>query len=83
MLCSVHNAYLGGRVLTSYLSDHFANKFQEENKVDVRKNPKAWHRLVQETEKLKKNLSGDDPGEQTINIDSLVKDHDFTEQMDR
>lgn len=71
----------GGRDLDLIIAKHFTEVFKEKYKIDVTKNPKAWGRVLQQAEKLKKILSANSSG--MFNIESLMEDIDVSSSMKR
>ncbi|KAL3699404.1 hypothetical protein R1sor_017426 [Riccia sorocarpa] len=65
---------LGGRDFDEVLFNHFADKFREEYKMDVRSNSRACLRLRVACEKLKKMLSANP--EAPLNIECLMDEKD-------
>ncbi|MFF4231835.1 molecular chaperone DnaK [Streptomyces sp. NPDC001820] len=51
------DSHLGGDDLDRRLVDHLADKFQQENGIDLRKDPQALQRLFEAAEKAKTELS--------------------------
>ncbi|KAL4915110.1 heat shock protein 70 family [Aspergillus aurantiobrunneus] len=64
----------GGRNFDKALTDHFADEFKENFKIDIRSNPKAWARTLVAAEKLKKVLSANTLA--PMSIESLMEDVD-------
>lgn len=71
----------GGRDLDLIIAKHFAKIFQDKYKIDVTTNPKAWARVLQQSEKLKKILSANTSG--MFNVESLMEDVDVSASMKR
>ncbi|GAA0156661.1 Hsp70 family chaperone [Lithospermum erythrorhizon] len=65
---------LGGRDFDEVLFNHFASKFKDEYKIDVKQNAKACLRLRAACEKLKKVLSANP--EAPLNIECLMDEKD-------
>ena len=66
--------HFGGRNFDLALTEHFANEFKQNFKIDVRTHPKAWARTVAAAEKMKKVLSANPAA--PMNIESLMEDVD-------
>lgn len=73
--------FTGGREFDRVLFDHFAKRFQEKYKCDVRTNAKATLRLMLACEKCKKVLSAN--AEAPINVESLLNDRDLSDKITR
>ncbi|KAG6551457.1 hypothetical protein Mapa_006880 [Marchantia paleacea] len=72
---------LGGRDFDEVLFNHFAEKFKEEYKIDVKSNARACLRLRAGCEKLKKMLSAN--AEAPLNIECLMDEKDVKGFMKR
>jgi heat shock 70kDa protein 4 len=81
VLATAYDTNLGGRDFDTLLAKHFAQEFKTKYKIDVLSNRKAYIRLEQGCEKLKKMLSSNP--EAPLNIDSLMNDIDVRGQMTR
>ncbi|GMM51807.1 adenyl-nucleotide exchange factor [Starmerella bacillaris] len=71
----------GGRNIDLIIAKHFTELFKEKYKIDVTTNPKAWGRVLQQSEKLKKILSANSTG--MFNVESLMNDIDVSASMKR
>lgn len=71
----------GGRDIDLAIAKHFTKVFQDKYKIDVTTNPKAWGRVLQQSEKLKKILSANTTA--MFNIESLMDDIDVSASMQR
>jgi len=79
VISTAYDQDLGGRNFDLLLAEHFAKEFQTKFKIDARSNMKAWIRVVQASEKLKKMLNANP--EAPISIDSLLEDVDVKGMM--
>jgi len=79
VVSTAYDQNLGGRNFDLLLADHFAKEFQTKFKIDAKSNQKAWIRVVQASEKLKKMLNANP--EAPISIDSLLEDVDVKGMM--
>ncbi|CDW59396.1 heat shock 70 kDa protein 4 [Trichuris trichiura] len=82
MLGVVWDMDLGGRDFDMSLCNVFANEFATKYKINVRANPKASLRLMQECEKLKKQMAAD-PNKMPLAIDCFMDDKDVVSGMKR
>ena len=82
MLATVADALLGGSDFDKLLLDYFADDFKARYKIDVRSNPRAWLRLSQEVEKLKKLMSANSQ-ELPLNIECFMEEKDVSGKMGR
>ncbi|VDM41333.1 unnamed protein product [Toxocara canis] len=73
---------VGGLAFDSVLRDHFRKVFMETYKMDAASNPRAWLRLLDECEKLKKQMSANSTAI-PINIECFMNDKDVTAKMQR
>lgn len=81
MLCSSWDQ-IGGRDFDAILAGKFAEDILAKYKVDGRKNPRAWLRLLAETEKLKKQMSANST-KLPLNIECFMEDTDVTSSISR
>ena len=58
VLATNGDTHLGGDDFDSRVAGYMADVFQRENGIDLRKDPKAWQRLMDAAEKAKIELSG-------------------------
>ncbi|KHJ49442.1 hypothetical protein D918_00568 [Trichuris suis] len=82
MLGVVWDMELGGRDFDMALCNTFASEFATKYKINVRANPKASLRLLQECEKLKKQMAAD-PNKMPLAIDCFMDDKDVVSGMKR
>ena len=73
---------LGGRDFDELIANHIADEFRKIYKLEVRSNPRAWLRLLQEAEKLKKLMSSNTSAV-PLNIECFMDDKDVTYSMKR
>lgn len=71
---TAYDRHFGGRNFDLALTEHFADEFKQNFKIDVRTHPKAWARTVAAAEKMKKVLSANPAA--PMNIESLMEDVD-------
>lgn len=82
MLAVVSDPTLGGRDFDRAMAMHFSEEFRGKYKVDAMKKPRAYIRLEQEAEKLKKQMSANS----TIlpmNIECFIDEKDVASRMKR
>ncbi|KAL5011939.1 hypothetical protein ScPMuIL_010490 [Solemya velum] len=73
---------LGGRDFDQVLINHFIAEFKTKYKIDAKTKPKAYIRLMQECEKLKKMMSSNTQ-KIPLNIECFMEDKDVTGFMQR
>lgn len=73
---------IGGRDFDSVLADHFIREFSERYKLNVRSNARAYLRLLNEIEKLKKQMSANST-KLPLNIECFMEDVDVSSSMQR
>ncbi|XP_015905822.1 heat shock 70 kDa protein 4 [Parasteatoda tepidariorum] len=73
---------LGGRDFDNVIVRHFVEEFKKKYKLDVMSNKRAVMRLMQESEKLKKQMSANSL-ELPLNIECFMNDIDVTGRMKR
>lgn len=71
---TAYDRHFGGRNFDLALTDHFANEFKENFKIDVRTHGKAWARTVASAERMKKVMSANPAA--PMSIESLMEDVD-------
>ena len=82
VLATSSDANLGGRDFDRLLAEYFADDFKNRYKVDARQNFRAYFRLLNECEKLKKLMSANST-KIPINIECFMEDKDVTGSMNR
>jgi len=82
VLATAANPSLGGRDFDVLLAEHFTKDFRERYKVDAHKNPKAYVRLLQECEKVKKLMSAN-ATPIPLNIECFMDDKDVQGKLKR
>ncbi|GIY79052.1 heat shock 70 kDa protein 4L [Caerostris extrusa] len=80
ILGSTWNRSLGGRDFDNVLVRHFVEDFNQRYKLDIFSNKRAVIRLMQECEKLKKQMSANSL-DLPINIECFMEDKDVTGKM--
>ena len=81
MICSAWDQ-IGGRDFDQILANRFADDFQAKYKINARTSPRAWLRLLTETEKIKKQMSANST-KLPLNIDCFMEDKDVTTSISR
>lgn len=76
------NRTLGGRDFDNVLVKHFVQEFNEKYKLNIMSNKRAVMRLMQECEKLKKQMSANSV-DLPLNIECFMEDKDVTGRMKR
>ncbi|RXG71396.1 97 kDa heat shock protein [Armadillidium vulgare] len=82
MLTTTSDEHMGGRDFDVLLGRHFANEFKSKYKIDALSNQRAWHRLLSDVEKLKKQMSANST-ELPMNIECFMDDKDVSGKMKR
>ncbi|KRX40247.1 Heat shock 70 kDa protein 4L [Trichinella sp. T9] len=82
MLGTVWDSELGGRDFDQLLWMHFASEFQKKFNMDISTVKKASLRLMDECEKLKKQMAAD-PNKIPISVECIMNDMDFSSSMKR
>lgn len=81
VLGTAYDKHFGGRDVDLIIANHFADVFKEKYKIDVKTHPKAWSRVLSQSERLKKILSANTSA--PFNIESLMNDIDVSSSMTR
>lgn len=82
VLSVASDSTFGGRDLDKLLVDHFSQEWKTKYKIDVYSKPKAYIRLTQECERLKKLMSANTQPI-PIGIECFIDDKDVSSKMDR
>ncbi|CAH1776947.1 unnamed protein product [Owenia fusiformis] len=82
MLATASDPSLGGRDLDRILALYFAEDFKKRYKIDATQKPRAFARLLNECEKLKKLMSANSTSI-PINIECFMEDKDVSGRMER
>jgi molecular chaperone DnaK (HSP70) len=82
MLATASDPCLGGRDFDFVIFRKLSEEFEAKYRMKIEDSPKATVRLLQECEKLKKNMSANTQ-ELPINIDCLLNDRDLCSKMKR
>lgn len=75
------DAYLGGRDFDDVLATHFAEEFKSKYKIDIASNKKAFYRLRQGCERVKKILSANSIS--MLNVECIMDDKDVSAKVER
>uniref|UniRef100_A0A0B6ZQN1 Uncharacterized protein n=1 Tax=Arion vulgaris TaxID=1028688 RepID=A0A0B6ZQN1_9EUPU len=82
VLATSFDNHLGGRDFDDILADYMTDEFKKKYKVDAKSNPKAYTRLVQECERLKKLMSAN-VQPIPLSIECFMDDKDVHGSLDR
>ena len=82
MLANAADPNLGGRDIDLLISNHFAEEFKKKYNVDAKSKPRAFMRLMQESEKLKKLMSANSTL-LPLNIECFMDDKDVMGKLKR
>lgn len=75
MLGTAWDLTLGGRDFDAVLRDHFNEEYKQKYKIDAKTNLRAWFRLLDECEKVKKQMSANS-NNIPLNIECFMNDKD-------
>lgn len=81
VLGTAYDKHFGGRDFDRAITEHFADQFKDKYKIDIRKNPKAYNRILIAAEKLKKVLSANSTA--PFSVESVMDDIDVSSQLSR
>ncbi|AJQ08191.1 AHL_G0003620.mRNA.1.CDS.1 [Saccharomyces cerevisiae] len=81
VLGTAYDKHFGGRDFDHAITEHFADQFKDKYKIDIRKNPKAYNRILIAAEKLKKVLSANTTA--PFSVESVMDDIDVSSQLSR
>lgn len=82
VLATAFDNQLGGRDFDELLADYMTEEFKKKYKVDAKSNAKAYTRLTQECERLKKLMSAN-VQPIPLNIECFMDDKDVHGALDR
>lgn len=82
ILGAAHDLNVGGIYFDSLLRDYFTDLFKDKYRINVRQNPRAWLRLLDECEKLKKQMSANSQ-KIPFHIECFMNDVDVNGSMQR
>lgn len=81
VLGTAYDKHFGGRDFDRAITEHFADEFKAKYKIDIRQNPKAYNRILNAAEKLKKVLSANTNA--PFSVESVMDDIDVSSQLTR
>ncbi|KOB75531.1 Uncharacterized protein OBRU01_07242 [Operophtera brumata] len=82
MLATATDPQCGGRDIDLALATYFCQDFLTRLKLDANKNQRAFLRLMQEVEKIKKQMSANST-RLPLNIECFMEDRDVSSEMER
>ncbi|CAH0717215.1 unnamed protein product, partial [Brenthis ino] len=82
VLATASDPYCGGRDLDMAMAEYFCQDFVTRYKLDARKNQRAFLRLLQEVEKLKKQMSANST-RLPLNIECFMEERDVSGDLQR
>ncbi|GBP59517.1 97 kDa heat shock protein [Eumeta japonica] len=82
VLATATDPQCGGRDIDMALAEHFCQDFQSRFKLDAKKNQRAFLRLLQEVEKLKKQMSANST-RLPFGIECFMEERDVSGDMQR
>jgi heat shock protein 4 len=82
VLAVAYDSDLGGADFDRLIANHFAEEFKGRYRIDARANPRAYIRLLSESERLKKLMSANTQ-EIPLNIECFIDEKDVTGKMCR
>jgi heat shock protein 5 len=81
VVATAGDTHLGGEDFDQKLTEHFVKMFKSKNKVDLKKDPRAFQKLKSEVEKAKRDLSS--VHQVKITIEGIADGIDFQETITR
>lgn len=79
---AAHDLTVGGLFFDELIREYFHEHFQKKYNINAEKNPRAWLRLLDESEKLKKQMSANQTAI-PLNIECFMDDKDVAGSMQR
>ncbi|CAD5211635.1 unnamed protein product [Bursaphelenchus xylophilus] len=79
---STYDDHVGGLHFDNVIREHFRNEFIQKYKIDAKTNPRAWQRLLDEAEKVKKQMSANSTAI-PLNIECFMNDVDVSAKLSR
>merc|ERR1712147_454758 len=81
VVATAGDTHLGGEDFDQKLTEHFVKIFKSKNKIDLKKDPRAFQKLKSEVEKAKRDLSS--VHQVKITIEGIADGIDFQETITR
>lgn len=81
-MATTADSHLGGSSFDQLLADYFVEDFHKRYRIDASRNPRAYLRLLQECERLKKLMSANSQ-DIPINIECFMEEKDVSGMMSR
>merc|ERR1712147_175226 len=81
VVATAGDTHLGGEDFDQKLTEHFVKIFKSKNKIDLKKDPRAFQKLKSEVEKAKRDLSS--VHQVKISIEGIADGIDFQETITR
>jgi molecular chaperone DnaK (HSP70) len=81
ILASKGDAFTGGMDIDFLLADYFATRFQEKTRTNIRTNQRAWQRLMDSVERVKKALNENERA--SLSIECLTNENDLNDFITR
>lgn len=81
VVATAGDTHLGGEDFDQKLTEHFVKMFKSKNKIDLKKDPRAFQKLKSEVEKAKRDLSS--VHQVKITIEGIADGIDFQETITR
>jgi len=82
VLGASHDLTVGGLFFDELIREYFHKQFLSQYKLDAQKNPRSWLRLLDESEKLKKQMSANSTAI-PLNIECFMDDKDVSGRISR
>ncbi|VDO42902.1 unnamed protein product, partial [Onchocerca flexuosa] len=82
VLGATYDLEVGGLAFDDVIRDYFSKLFYDTYKIDVTSNKRAWFRLLDECEKIKKQMSSNSTAI-PLNIECFMNDMDVTGKIQR
>lgn len=82
ILATTADSHLGGSSFDQLLANYFVEDFHKRYRIDASRNPRAYLRLLQECERLKKLMSANSQ-DIPINIECFMEEKDVSGMMSR
>uniref|UniRef100_A0A915D4G0 Uncharacterized protein n=1 Tax=Ditylenchus dipsaci TaxID=166011 RepID=A0A915D4G0_9BILA len=79
---AAHDLTVGGLFFDDIIRDYFHQHFQKKYNLNAQKNPKCWLRLLDESEKIKKQMSANQTAI-PLNIECFMDDKDVAGSIQR
>eukprot|EP01123_Difflugia_compressa_P014891 TRINITY_DN810_c0_g1_i1.p1 TRINITY_DN810_c0_g1~~TRINITY_DN810_c0_g1_i1.p1 ORF type:complete len:867 (-),score=223.69 TRINITY_DN810_c0_g1_i1:108-2708(-) len=81
ILANAYDPHLGGIDIDTVLANHFAERFMHSTHLDIKSNGRAWQRVMDGVERVKKTLNENEQA--GLSLECLLEDRDLSDRITR